>query len=178
MRGLGAFDPRTRSLNGLGCNCQQNQNLSRLGFFAGRGGTNPLFRRVGRLGRMGDDDFTPAENYFLDTGTNVTGVADPEAIFDPTYDSYSNSLTPPTLTLPTNLTTPQQIAAQQIWGTTSITPAQNQALINAQTAGVNLTSMTPQQASAIKSLVAPAVTSSLLLYGVVGFGLLLLLTKK
>lgn len=181
MRGLGAFDPRTRSLNGLGCNCQQNQNLSRLGFFAGRGGTNPLFRGVGRLGRlrgMGDDDFTDAENLFLDTGVDVTPGAVPTSS---TYDPYSSTLTAPTLNLGP-LTSPQQIAAQQIWGTPSITPAQNQALIAAQTAGVNLTTLTAQQAASIKaaggSSLGTAGQSSLLFLGLGAIVLVALVGKK
>lgn len=182
LRGLGAFDPRTRSLNGLGCDCQQPQNLSRLGFLA-RGQSNPLFRGVGRLGRLGrmGDDFTDAENLFLDTGVDVTPGAVPTSS---TYDDYSNTLTAPTLNLGP-LTTPQQIAAQQIWGTTNITAAQNQALIAAQTAGYNLTNLTAQQMATTKALASATGTMNttaklapIVIYGAIGFGIFLLLTKK
>lgn len=183
MRGLGAFDPRTRSLNGLACACQQKQNMARLGRLAGRGGANPLFRGVGRFGRLRGfgDDFTDAENLFLDTGVDVTPGIVPTSS---TYDNYSNTLTPPASTLPLLTSTPQQIAAQQIWGTTRVTPQQNQALIAAQTAGYNLFSLTPQQIASIKSagggssLFSGTSSQSVLFFGAAAIGLIALIGKK
>ena len=130
-RSLNAFDPRSRSLNGLACACR-NKNMARLGRLRGFG-----------------DDFTPAENYFLDTGTDLTAP-----VSTSTYDPLSSTLTPPYTGVVdvagAPLLTPQQIASQQIYGTSNPTASQNNALMAAQSAGYNLSNLTAAQIANIR----------------------------